>query len=120
MADENGISQAVLVNEVLHVKGELGVVMLWMMEGVSMVTKILLTVRVKGAQRLVKKRMSRSMTYHSVDWRPQISGQHPTGYQQWHSGEQTMVKGRTDLLMLLLFFLLPKRPCMKTMGGRPA
>lgn len=59
MADENGISQAVLVNEVLHVKGELGVVMLWMMEGVSMVTEILLMVRVKGAQRLVKQRMSK-------------------------------------------------------------
>lgn len=32
MADENGIPQAVLVNEVLHVKGKLGVVMFWMME----------------------------------------------------------------------------------------
>lgn len=61
MADEDGIAQAVLVNEVLYVKGELSVVMFWMMRGVSVVTKVLSMVSKGGS---IKRR--RPIAYDSV------------------------------------------------------
>lgn len=117
MADENGISQAVLVNEVLHVKGELGVVMLWMMEGVSMVTEILLMVRVKGAQRLVKQRMSK------VDDIPQrrltSPDQRPDRLSAVALGGTGYGKGKNRLAHASVVFPAAKK-AMHEDDGRPA
>lgn len=94
MAYECGLLDPILLEEKLDVPGQRGIVVPWIVGRVSMVS---------GVDR--------------VDWAVQLAGEDSAWCVSGCSQAAGFRGMGSYLLMLLLFFLLPKRPWMKTIAG---
>lgn len=111
MPDDCAVLEFVLLYEVVDVGGEVRIVVDRVVGRVAMVAEVLgLLFHVFWGQR------RKNAPYDGVDWAAEVACE--------DSGESVScccltveLKCATDLLIPLLFFLFPKRPCKKIIGA---